>query len=177
VDSIAKHKVAIILINWNGLQFTIDCLHSLRKLDYPDFGILLVDNASDNQEAEELKLKFPEITVIHSSTNLGFAGGNNLGIRKALELGYSHLMLLNNDTVVTPDFLKVMLSEFDKSPTLGVVQPLIYMIKDRNQIWNSGGKWNSTLGRAISLLELKNGKKGRSGIQKMEWATGCGMLI
>lgn len=177
MDSIAKHKVAIILINWNGLQFTIDCLHSLRELDYPDFGILLVDNASDNQEAEELKLKFPEIALIQSSSNVGFAGGNNLGIRKALELGYSHLMLLNNDTVVAPDFLKVMLSEFDKFPFLGVVQPLIYLMKDRNQIWNAGGKWNSILGRAISILELKNEKKGRADIKKMGWATGCCMLI
>lgn len=177
MDSIAKDKVAIILVNWNGLQFTIDCLHSLRKLEYPDFGILLIDNASDNQEGEELKLKFPEITLIQSSANLGFAGGNNLGIRKALELGYSHLMLLNNDTVVAPDFLNVMMSQFEKSPSLGVVQPLIYWMKDRNQIWNAGGKWNPTLGRAISLLELKTRNNPGAGVQNIDWATGCCMLI
>jgi hypothetical protein len=177
VDSIAKDKVAIILVNWNGLQFTIDCLESLRKLDYLNFGILLVDNASDTNEGDALKLKFPEISLIQSSTNLGFAGGNNLGIRKALELDYSHIMLLNNDTVVSPDFLKLMMSQFEKSPSLGVVQPLIYWMKDRNQIWNAGGKWNSTFGRAIPLRELKNGKKVGSGIQKIDWATGCCMLI
>jgi hypothetical protein len=177
VDSIAKDKVAIILVNWNGLQFTVDCLESLRKLDYLDFGILLVDNASDNNEGDELKLKFPEITLIQSTANLGFAGGNNLGIRKALELDYSHIMLLNNDTVVAPDFLNSMMSQFDKSPSLGVVQPVIYWMKDRNQIWNAGGKWNSTFGRAIPLRELKNGKKVGSGIQKIDWATGCCMLI
>lgn len=177
MDSIAKDSVAIILVNWNGLQFSIDCLHSLRKLDFPDFGIFLVDNASDNREGEELKAEFPEITLIQSSTNLGFAGGNNLGIRKALESGYSHLMLLNNDTIVAPDFLLVMMSQFEKSPSLGVVQPLIYWMKDRNQIWNAGGKWVSTLGRAIPLQELKNEKKVGSGIQKIDWATGCCMLI
>jgi GT2 family glycosyltransferase len=177
VDSIAKDSVAIILVNWNGIQFSIACLHSLRKLDFPDFEIFLVDNASDNQEGEELKAGFPEITLIQSSTNAGFAGGNNLGIRKALESGYNYFMLLNNDTVVAPDFLHVMMSQFEKSPILGVVQPLIYWMKDRNQIWNAGGKWNPTLGRAISLLELKNEKKGGSRIQKIDWATGCCMLI
>ncbi|MFT4855817.1 MAG: GT2 family glycosyltransferase [Algoriphagus sp.] len=177
MDSIAKDSVAIILVNWNGAQFSIDCLHSLRKLDFPDFGIFLVDNASDNHEGEELKAEFPEIILIQSSTNLGFAGGNNLGIRKALELGYSHLMLLNNDTVVAPNFLQVMMSQFEKSPSLGVVQPLIYWMKDRNQIWNAGGKWDPTLGRAIPLRELKNGKKVVPKIQNIDWATGCCMLI
>ncbi len=177
MDSIAKHKVAIILVNWNGLQFSIDCLHSLRELDYPNFGVFVVDNASDNQEGEVLKAEFPEITLIQSSTNLGFAGGNNLGIRKVLELRYSHLMLLNNDTVVVSNFLKSMISQFDKCPSLGVVQPVIYWMKDRNQIWNAGGKWSFPLGRAISLLELKPEKKIGSGIQKIDWATGCCMLI
>ncbi len=177
MDSIAKNRVAIILVNWNGLDFTVACLNSIRDLDYSNYGLILVDNASDNQEGEILQKQFPEIELVQSQTNLGFAGGNNLGIRKALESGYSHLMLLNNDTVVATDFLQVMMAQFEKSPSLGVVQPLIYWMKDRNQIWNAGGKWSPTLGRAIPLRELKNRKKGRSGIQKIDWATGCCMLI
>lgn len=75
-------SVAIILVNWNGYAFTVDCLESLRKIDFPDFKIILVDNASQNNEGALLKSKFPEIDLIENDTNLGFAGGNNVGIRK-----------------------------------------------------------------------------------------------
>lgn len=177
MDSTAKHKVAIILLNWNGLDFTVSCLHSLRSLDYLHVGILLVDNASGNGEGELIKKQFPEIELIQSQTNLGFAGGNNLGIRRALDLGYSHLMLLNNDTEVLPNFLSEMMPLFGKHPKLGVIQPLIYWMKDRNQIWSAGGKWNSWLGRAITRLELQKGKDSKSGFRKLDWATGCCMLI
>ena len=177
MDSTAKSRVAIILVNWNGYDFTVACLNSLRNLDYPDFGIILVDNASDNQEGAILQKQFPEIELVQSQSNLGFAGGNNLGIRSALDLGFSHIMLLNNDTVVTPNFLDEMLLVFEKYPSVGVAQPLIYWMKDRNQIWSAGGKWNAWLGRAITRLELKKIKYAKIGFHKLDWATGCCMLI
>lgn len=177
MDSIAEHKVAIILINWNGLQFSIDCLHSLRQLDYPNFGIFVVDNASDNQEGEVLKAEFPEITLIQSSTNLGFAGGNNLGIRKAMAEGYTHLMLLNNDTEVAPDFLGELLRKFNQAPKLAVVQPLIFFLGNRKKIWSAGGKWEAFLGRAITLGDRKSEAEYTPKDRKLDWATGCCLLI
>jgi len=175
--STADASVAIILVNWNGFAFTTACLDSLRKVDYPDFRVILVDNASQNQEGERLKNAFPEIELIGNSENLGFAGGNNTGIRKALEHGFSYVMLLNNDTIVEPDFLGQMMRKFSQNSRLGVVQPLICFLHDRFQIWSAGGKWNSLLGRAITLGDRESVDNFNLTDENLDWATGCCMLI
>jgi GT2 family glycosyltransferase len=170
-------SVAIILVNWNGYAFTADCLQSLRKVEFPDFNVILVDNASQNQEGQKLKSEFPEIDLIATNINLGFAGGNNVGIRKALEDGYSHVMLLNNDTEVEPDFLGQMIRKFQGNPQLGIVQPLIFFLHDRKKIWSAGGKWNQLLCRAITRGDRKYNDEYRAKDRGLDWATGCCMLI
>jgi GT2 family glycosyltransferase len=170
-------SVAIILVNWNGFDFTEACLNSLRGLEFPDFKVILVDNASDNTEGKRLKDSFPEIQLIQNNENLGFAGGNNVGIRKALEEGYSHVMLLNNDTEVEPDFLGEMMRKFNSNAKLGVVQPLICFLHQRDRIWSAGGKWNSFLGRSITLGDRKMLNEYPIKDRPLDWATGCCMLI
>jgi hypothetical protein len=169
--------VAIILVNWNGYEFTADCLTSLRNVDYPDFTVFVVDNASENAEGGELKANFPEIELIQNLDNLGFAGGNNVGIRKAVEDGYSHVMLLNNDTVVEPDFLGQMIRKFHDNPKIGILQPLIFFLHDRNQIWSAGGKWNRFFCRAITVGDRKFKENFKAENTTLDWATGCCMLI
>lgn len=170
-------SVAIILVNWNGYAFTAACLTSLRRVEFPDFKIIVVDNSSDENEGEKLKNKFLEIDLIQNSVNLGFTGGNNVGIRKALDEGYSHVMLLNNDTVVEPDFLGQMIHRFQRNPLLGVVQPLIYFLHDRKKIWSAGGKWNQTLCRSITRGDRKYNEEYQAKNIELDWATGCCMLI
>ncbi len=174
---IPNPSVAIILVNWNGFKFTKACLESLRQVDYPDFQVILVDNSSANSEGERLKALFPEITLIQSSENLGFAGGNNLGLKKALSEHYSHVLLLNNDTEVEPDFLGEMLLKFSQTPKLAIAQPLILFFHDRNLIWSAGGKWNSFLGRAITKGDRKLKSAYAINDQNLDWATGCCMLL
>ncbi|WP_192347335.1 glycosyltransferase family 2 protein [Algoriphagus sp. Y33] len=170
-------SVAIILVNWNGYAFTADCLESLRLVHFPDFGVILVDNASDNREGQKLKAEFPEIDLIETTSNLGFAGGNNVGIRKALETGYTHVMLLNNDTVVEPEFLDQMIKKFEDNPLLGIVQPLIFFLHDREKIWSAGGKWSQLLCRAITRGDRKYKEEYLPNDCELDWATGCCMLI
>jgi GT2 family glycosyltransferase len=170
-------SVAILILNWNGLDFSRSCLESLRKVDFPDFKVILVDNASQNEEGKTLKQLFPEIELLQNSENLGFAGGNNIGIMYALEQGYTHLMLLNNDTVVEPDFLGEMLLKFRQDPNLGVVQPLILFLHDQKIIWSAGGKWVPALGRAITLGDRAPVSDYRHKKATLDWATGCCMLI
>jgi len=174
---IPDSSVAIILVNWNGYAFTVDCLASIRRIEFPDFKVILVDNASQNQEGKKLKSEFPEIDLIENSSNLGFAGGNNVGIKKALDDGYSHVMLLNNDTVVEPDFLGQMIRRFQNNPQLGVVQPLIFFLHDRKKIWSAGGKWNQLLCRSITLGDRKYNEEYQAKNLELDWATGCCMLI
>lgn len=170
-------SVAIILVNWNGFDFTQACLNSLRKIDFPDFKIILVDNASQNQEGKSLKKSFPEIELIENAENLGFSGGNNVGIKYALEQGFSHIMLLNNDTAVEPDFLGEMMRKFHQNPSLGVVQPLILFLNDPKKIWSAGGKWVPSFGGAITLGDREPVADYRFKKTDLDWATGCCMLI
>jgi hypothetical protein len=174
---IPNESVAIILVNWNGFDFTEACLDSLRKVDFPDFKVILVDNGSQNQEGQRLKKAFPEIELIENSENLGFAGGNNVGIRFALNQGFTHVMLLNNDTEVEPDFLGEMVRKIQQNPRLGVVQPLILFLHDHKKIWSAGGKWIPALGRAITLGDRHPIFDYRFKKSELDWATGCCMLI
>lgn len=170
-------SVAVILVNWNGFDFSRACLDSLRQVDFPDFKIVLVDNASQNQEGPRLKKAFPEIDLIENPENLGFAGGNNVGIRFALTRGFSHVLLLNNDTEVEPDFLGQMMRKFRLDPAVGVVQPLIMFLREPKKIWSAGGKWISSLGRAVTLGDREPLADFRVQKSDLDWATGCCMLI
>jgi GT2 family glycosyltransferase len=174
---IPETSVAIILVNWNGYDFTRACLESLRKIDFPDYRIILVDNASQNQEAFRLKNAFPEIDVIENKENLGFAGGNNSGIRVALEQGYSHVLLLNNDTEVEPNFLGEMMRKFRRNAEIGVVQPLILFLQEQKTIWSAGGKWIPSFGRSVTLGDREPKAEYRVQRCDLDWATGCCMLI
>lgn len=170
-------SVAIILVNWNGYEFTAGCLRSLKGVEFPGYKVILVDNASQNEEGSRLKNDFPEIDLVENSINLGFAGGNNVGIRKALEEGYSYVMLLNNDTIVETDFLSQMLGKFQNNPTLGIVQPLIFFLHDRKQIWSAGGKWKQGWCRSITRGDRKYNAQYQAKDRDLDWATGCCMLI
>lgn len=174
---IPNPSVAIILVNWNGLEFTRACLSSLEKVDFPYFQVILVDNDSKKPEGQVLKKEFPKLVLLENEQNLGFAGGNNVGIQKALEMGFSHLMLLNNDTLVEPDFLGKMMLAFSKNPKLGVLQPMICFLDEPEKIWSAGGKWISWLARAKTLGDRKSLKTYRISSTQLDWATGCCMLL
>ena len=119
-------KVYIILLNWNGLNDTLECLDSVYRLDYPDFEVIVVDNCSSDASVETIRRKFPQVILIENTKNLGFTGGNNIGMRYAVSLGADYVWLLNNDTVVEPDSLAKLVAEAEKSPQIGIVSPVIY---------------------------------------------------
>ncbi|WP_290508245.1 glycosyltransferase family 2 protein [Algoriphagus sp.] len=170
-------SVAIILVNWNGIAFTRACLQSLQLIDYADYSIFVVDNGSENSEGIQLKKEFPLIHLIETGKNLGFAGGNNVGIRKALEMGFSHILLLNNDTEVEADFLGKMMLHFSENPKLGVLEPLICFLHEKDKIWSAGGKWQKLLGRALTVGDRQYLQNFTANREPLDWATGCAMLL
>src|SRR5699024_12417076 len=97
-----KHRpqVYIVIVNWNGWEDTIECLESLKQLDYPHYTVIVIDNGSSDQSVEEIGKRFPEELLIQNQSNLGFSGGINIGIRYAVERGAAYGRRLNNDTVV-----------------------------------------------------------------------------
>jgi GT2 family glycosyltransferase len=117
-------KVSIIILNWNGLKDTIDCLESLKKITYPNYEVIVVDNGSKGNDANILEEKYKGyIKVIRNKENLGFAEGNNVAIREVLKEGKSeYILTLNNDTTVDPNFLDELIKCAQKHPEVGSIQ-------------------------------------------------------
>lgn len=110
--------VSILVVNYNGSAFLGDCLDSLRGVAYPRYEVVVVDNGSVD-DSRALLARYPWVRSVPSDRNLGFAGGNNLGLRHCLgEL----ILLLNSDTVVRPDFLTPLVEHMEAEPLVGVVQ-------------------------------------------------------
>ncbi|RMH58292.1 MAG: glycosyltransferase family 2 protein [Deinococcus-Thermus bacterium] len=145
--------VYIIILNWNGWKDTLACLFSLEDLDYPSYEIVVVDNGSTDNSVEEIRKAYPQITLLETGRNLGFAGGNNLGIRYALEKGANYIWLLNNDTVVAPNALTAMVEIAESNPKIGAVGSVLYYMDqpERVQAWG-GGRISLITGRSRHLL-------------------------
>lgn len=126
-------KVSIIILNWNGMKDTIECLESVRKIDYPSYEVIVVDNDSADSSPEEIKRLVPKATLIKNKENLGFAGGNNVGIRYALERNAEYVWLLNNDTTVKADALTNLVASSEASSKIGLASPIIYDYFDRSK--------------------------------------------
>jgi GT2 family glycosyltransferase len=121
-------SVAIIVLNWNGLEDTIRCVESLRTISYTNRQIVLVDNGSEGDDVSVLRERFGALVrIIENDRNYGFAEGNNIGIRYALEnLDPDYLLLLNNDTALAPDFLTALVDAAEKDARIGVIGPHVY---------------------------------------------------
>jgi len=114
--------VSIITVNYNHPEVTCELLASLRKITYPNIEIIVVDNASPQDDPSIIKKSFPEVVFIQSEENLGFAGGNNLAIRVAMG---DYLLMINNDTEVDPGFLEPLVAKLQSNPAIGGVSPKI----------------------------------------------------
>ncbi|HEX8598932.1 MAG TPA: glycosyltransferase family 2 protein [Chloroflexia bacterium] len=131
--------VAVIL-NWNNLELTQDTLRSLQAQDYPRLRAVLLDNASRNQE-ETLSVihdEFPQVELWGSRRNLGFAGGCNLGMRVALEMGAERVLLLNNDVLLERDVVSRLVEALEDEK-IGAVSPLVLYASEPERVWFGGG--------------------------------------
>ncbi|OGK30658.1 hypothetical protein A3F29_00220, partial [Candidatus Roizmanbacteria bacterium RIFCSPHIGHO2_12_FULL_33_9] len=139
-----SHLVSIIIVNFNGLQLLKECLASLKKITYKNIETIIVDNGSTDGSLEELSKKRYQtlgIKLIKNKKNLGFAEANNQAFKKALG---DFILLLNNDTVVTPNFLKVLVNKINSDSLIGVVQPKVIFLD--NKRLQSGGAFFTLMG-------------------------------
>lgn len=181
IESDIPPKVHIVVLNYNGWRDTLECLDSLRKIDYPRFEILVVDNGSTDESLSRIYERAEElegVTVLETGENLGIAGGNNFGIRYALEKGADYVLILSNDTTVAPDFLTRMVTVAERERQAGLVGCKICYYDEPGRIWFAGATMNPWLARAphVGADELdKNGKF--VGIRDVRCLMGCVMLI
>lgn len=174
-------KTAIILLNWNAYKDTYECLKSLEQLQ-GNFSVFLVDN--DSQDDSYFKLleddKVGEfqlpITFIQSGGNLGFAGGNNVGIARAYIEGFDYFWMLNNDTVADPLALEALRQEMDKDESIGIVgSKILYYRSDR--IWFAGGKVNKWTGSTHHIGYCEEDCGQHNQVKEVDFITGCSLFF
>lgn len=165
-------KVFILVLNFNGGRYILDCLQSLQLIKLPPgWGaeVLVVDNASTDNSLQLIESRFPKIEIIKNKKNLGFAGGNNIGIRLALKRKAQSVLLVNQDTVVEKNFLSPLLAN-----DADMVAPIIKFKRKGKWIYDFGGKINWWIGRTShdERTKVKNEKPA-----KIDYVSCCCMLI
>jgi len=172
-----KPSVFIIILNWNGLADTLECLESLKKITYPNHKIIIIDNGSRNNEAKIIKEKYPEIHLIKNEKNEGFAEGNNIGIRYAQKEGADYILMLNNDTVVAPDFLDILIDYAENHKDVGIVGPKMFYYNS-DKIWFNGAKLYPLIGLFRHLESgLKDSQSKIKTPRVVDYISGSCLLI
>lgn len=185
-------KIIVITINFNSAEETHNCLLSLHKLSKGDYeiSIIVVDNGSKEPFILTSEEKKREIKLIRTDHNLGFTGGNNIGIQDALSQDSDYIMLINNDTLVDPDLIKELLMVVEKDPKIGLVGPKIYFAKGHEYhkerykkeelgkvLWYAGGKidWKNVLSTHMGMDEVDHGQYDKE--KEVDFVTGCCMFF
>jgi GT2 family glycosyltransferase len=150
--------VSIISINYNQPAVTCEMLASLRQLTYPNYEVIVVDNASPTADPTPIATQFPEVQLVRSARNLGFAGGNNLGLLKAKG---KYVLFLNNDTEVVPGLLEPLVALFEQNPRAGIASPKVRYYHSDGLIQYAGcvgiNAWTGR-GRTIGSRETDRGQ-------------------
>ena len=170
-----KPLISIITINYNNAEITGDFLESVVYLDYDNIEVIVVDNASKEDPSEKLKTVYPQVKIILSETNLGFAGGNNLGIKEAKG---DYLFFVNNDTVLTKDIFKGLLEIFEKYPDAGVVSPKFHYYDSPGTVEYAGYNKVNTFTARNSMVGCKTHDFGQyDEIKTTNYAHGGAMMV
>jgi GT2 family glycosyltransferase len=170
-------KTSIVVLNRDGHEMTAACLRSLLRMEGANFEILVVDNGSSDGSVEMLPQEFPKITLLPQGHNLGFAAGSNVGMRHALAKGAEFVLLLNNDTIVAPDFLREMLAAIQADTRIAAACPKIYFAHHSRMLWYAGADFNLWIGTSKHRGWNKIDRGQFDHHQDITQATGCAMLI
>lgn len=145
MTSIDYPKVSIISINYNNAALTCDMIGSLLQCTYPNLEIIIIDNASPSEPPDLIESRFPDVKLLKLKENLGFAGGNNVGICAATG---KYVLLLNNDTEVDSEFLEPMVEQFESNQKIGMISPkIIYYNSDETIQYVGSSGINQLTGR------------------------------
>jgi hypothetical protein len=135
-----------VVLSWNGREDTLRCLESLQAVDHAPLQIICVDNGSSDGSQEAVRECFPEVVLIEAGVNLGYAGGNNLGIRYALEHGAAWVMLVNNDASVAADVIDGFEQAVRACPRAGILAGKVLFADHPDTIWFAGQRVSERLG-------------------------------
>jgi GT2 family glycosyltransferase len=192
IPKIIMKKIGVVTINYNSDNETHTLLESLKKVHDPEFAldIIVVDNGSTVPFVLTSQEKDDHIHLIRSDDNRGFSGGNNIGIKKALERGADYVLIINNDTIVDPQLVDNLLEVLERDEKIGVVVPKIYFAKGHEfhkdkyakdelgkVLWYAGGStdWDNVTSVHRGVDEVDHGQYDTE--DEIDFATGCCMLF
>jgi GT2 family glycosyltransferase len=171
-------KIAVIILHFGNLADTLECLDSLGLQDYSNFEIILVDNGSGDVSLANAIKNYPRLHFIKNERNLGFAEGNNIGIRYALKNGADGFLLLNNDTVCSPHLLNAFAKAAQTYPDAAVFGAKIYFYDNPTVIWHAGGNVHSSTFRCYHEgCHTSDLEKKWDEVRDISYACGCALFI
>jgi GT2 family glycosyltransferase len=165
--------VATVVLNWKSWRRTVQCVTELNAGDYPNSCIIVVDNNSGDGSEQQLRWALPDVEIIQTGANLGYAGGNNVGICRALELGAKFVLILNPDVSLQPKSLSTLVSHCAGNPKLAAVCPIVRWRDDPERVWFGGGIISWCTASARHLYAAPAGP----GLHASQWASGCCVLL
>ena len=169
-------KVAIVLVNWNGREDTLECLDSIGKIDYPNFAVVLVDNGSSDGSVMAIREQFAGQEIIETGANLGFTGGDNVGISHALSHGAEYILLLNNDTIVDPQLLNSFLAVSRAKKDVGIFGAKIYYYASPDVIWYAGSRWRQETQHFVHIgIRCIDDGKEFNDVAETDYVCGCAL--
>jgi len=170
--------IAVVIVNWNGRSLLDSCLGSILEQSPPPERIFLVDNGSTDGSAEHVRSAWPAVSVLESGSNLGFAGGNNVGIRTALTAGADLILLLNNDAQLLPGALEALVSALERGgPRVSAAAPKILYRSAPHIIWAAGGRFDWWRGVVVDRGSNQRDAGQYDRPEEVPSATACCLLV
>lgn len=166
--------VIALVLNWNNLPDTLECVDSVLRSDYSNLAVRVVDNGSGEDPSAVLLKRYPDVGVLRNPRNLGYGGGNNVGLRRAIDEGAVYVLLLNNDLVVAPDCVRRLVAAAEADSRIGMATPKVFYYDRPDDVYWEGGivDWKSG-----DVPHDSRGLPVEEGIVKSEWLNGCSLLV
>jgi hypothetical protein len=168
--------VCAIVLCYNGVELTLECIESLRNQTFPKLEIIIIDNDSPDHTAEIVSSHYPESLVINSGRNLGYVAGNNLGIQIALEKQSEYFFLVNNDTKLDPDCVTTLVNTFSGDNSIGVLGPMVYIWDQPSRVSSAGGQVNWKYADAVNVGAGEE-DHGQFQARSVDFVNGCGIMV
>ncbi len=170
-------RVLVIVLDWNGADDTLACLESLQGVDYPAFDVLVIDNGSRRSVGPMVRAAFPAVDCVELPINLGYAGGNNVGLRRALEMQYDFAYVLNNDAVADPGALRAAVAAAAGGDKVAAVGGKVLAFDDPSRLWMTYGAidYRQSLVSLAGWGERDTGQYDQP--RDVEWVPGCALLL
>jgi GT2 family glycosyltransferase len=171
---VAAPFVIAVVLNWNNLPDTLECVDSLQRSDYSNLAVRVVDNGSREDPSAVLHERYPNVGVLRNPRNLGYGGGNNVGLKCAIDESAAYILLLNNDVVVAPDCVRRLVAAAEADRRIGMATPKVFYYDRPADVYWDGG-----------IVDWKSGEVPHDsrdlpvegGIVKSEWLNGCSLFV